>query len=298
MRSIFSMLVGAALLGFGAASAQSDNDEIVVHGRRIDDAMRAFVGEISTPQSRERQIARWDRKVCTRIVGLGGEQAQFLADQIARRSFAVGLSPGSAGCTPNVLIFVARDSDAFTRELVGRYHAMFDAGNSINMSTPGAAALHDFIDTSRAVRWWHVAQTVTADGQVIRNTMAPMPDPVRGFQNLEVIHENRGLSRTERVNRQDFQRAIIIVDAQRVQNASLSALGDYLAMTTLAQLDMSANVGGESILSLFSLPTPPTALTTWDIAYLDGLYHAPRNARNFRQQVGSITSHMHDSLDH
>jgi hypothetical protein len=299
MRQMFIGIGLAALLfSSGAAAQDQRDDEIVVHAQRTDEAMRAFIGEVTIPQSRERQIARWDRTVCLRIVGLATGQGQFIADQIARRTYNVGLRPGADGCTPNVLVFFANDSDAFTRDLVARYRVMFDANNAINMSSPGAVALQDFTATPRAVRWWHVAQTVTADGQVVRNAAAaPIPDPVRGFRNVEVVHENRGFSRLARMNRQDFQRAVVIVDANRVRSVSLQALGDYLAMTTLAQLDMNANVGDESILGLFAAQTPPTALTAWDISYLDGLYHAPRNARTYRQQEGAIAARMHSTLD-
>lgn len=297
MRSL-AIAAATALVFCATSSAQSSrSDDIIVHGQRVDDAMRAFVGEVSVAQTRERQIARWDRKICTRIVGLPTEQAQFLADQIARRAYAVGLAPGAIGCTPNVLLFVARDSDAFARELVERYRVVFDANNVPNMSNLGEAALQDFVATPRAVRWWHVAQTMSADGQRIGNSQ-PYYDERGRPTNLVILRSNRTFNRFERATRQDFQRAVIIIDASRVRNVSLQALGDYLAMTTLAQLDMTADVGDESILSLFTAPSPATALTAWDVAYLDGLYHAPRNARNYRQQEGAISARMHSALDH
>lgn len=258
--------------------------------------MRSFVGEVSVAQSRERQIARWDRFVCTQLVGLRAEQAQFLVDQIARRAYAVGLTPGGRDCRPNVLLFVTRDAGVFTRELVARYRIVFNAGNVGNMSNPGESALEDFVATPRAVRWWHVAQTVSVDGEVIRNSN-PRPNATGGISNVIVMQTTHGSSRLQRQTRQDFQRAIVIVDAARVQNLTLATLADYLAMTTLAQIDMSATVGDESILSLFSSPSHPIALTPWDTAYLDGLYHAPRNARDARQQESAISASMHHDLD-
>lgn len=300
MLRIFPLVAVAALLCVAAASAQSDRrDEIVVHGQRVDDAMRAFVGEIAVPQTRERQIARWDRKICMRLVGLGGEQGQYLVDQVARRAFTLGLTPSGPSCDPNVLIFVTRDSDVFTRQLVARYPAAFTAGNVPNMSTLGEAALQDFVTAPRPVRWWHVAQTVTDDGQIVRNSQPYYRATANGVELAGlVITQSRNPGRIARSTRQDFQRAIIVVDANRTQSVPLATLADYLAMTTLAQIDMGADVGDESILSLFSSASHPSTLTTWDEAYLDGLYHATRNARNFRQQEGQITSRMHRTLDH
>jgi hypothetical protein len=73
-------------------------------------------------------------------------------------------------------------------------------------------------------------------------------------------------------------------------------VADYIAFVSLTQVNPDMSVAGfPSILNLFNTTeaaSRPTALTDWDLDYLDGLYHATRNARSASQQQGEIARRM------
>ncbi|MGH6951328.1 MAG: hypothetical protein ACREH4_10665 [Vitreimonas sp.] len=92
-----TLALASALTAFGFASpaAAQQEEEIVVTGQRLHEMVREFVGEVALAPSSEDQLARWDRRVCAQLAGLGPRHAQFIVDRIAQRSFALGLDPGA-----------------------------------------------------------------------------------------------------------------------------------------------------------------------------------------------------------
>jgi hypothetical protein len=295
--SVLAAMASAALtLQIQAATAQpatNNNDEIVVTGERLRTILRDFVGEVSAPVSGgENQLARWDHRICTGIFGMTRrEQAQFIADRIAQRAFAIGLEPGRSGCKANIVIFVTPDANALANSLVGEYRNLLALQRDVNHNTPNAAALENFSTSSRPVRWWHIANTYSADGMRVSDPIAPMATAngalVRVFDP----------SRLRRATRQDFDRVIIVVDARQAAGHTLSVLADYLAMVSLAQLSPTIETAAyPSVLNLFS-DGSVTGMTNWDIAYLDGLYHASRDANSANQQEGQIANRMSGTLN-
>ena len=72
-------------------------------------------------------------------------------------------------------------------------------------------------------------------------------------------------------------------------------------LRSLAQLDAEADTSATpSILNLFSERAAgadmTTRMTDWDLAYLDGLYAAPRHANNVQTQQRAITRRMEREL--
>lgn len=293
---------GAALslmLLASPAAAQDSNttggDDIVVTAERMREVVRSFVGEVATTSSQDR-LARWDRRICPGLIGIRDrEQAQYMVDRIAQRAFAVGLEPGAAGCTPNILVFVTPDSDALARVVADQYREFIGYHANEAAVTQGHEALDAFIESDDPVRWWHVSQTVSANGQVLSESRTEMAR-TGGFRNAQVIRQNDA-GRLRGTTRQDFSRVIIIVDAQRAAGKQFSALADYVAMAALAQLDPDADTSRyATILNMFEPGAATIAMTDWDVAYLHGLYDAPRASRNSRQQEAAIARSMSGGL--
>jgi len=293
----------AASVAFSVASAaaaqvSTDQETIVVTGQRAEEVARSFVGAASAPPARADQLARWDRKICAGVAGIGASQAQFLVDRISRRAFDVGLRPGAPGCQANVLVVFTREPNQFAaamqnrqREFLGDVHAGLE-----NTSTRGAAALDDFIATTRPVRWWHVSRRTTADGQRVRETPPIVSlDPAIPGTRPPVVRVRA--THVASTTRQDFRNVLIVVDAGQVAGVSVNALSDYIAMATLAQLNPSADLTPfDTILNLFEPNTHhQEQMTAWDIAYLEGLYHVTRNPFHARTQEREIARSMaHD----
>lgn len=296
MRPLAFSIATAAVLFGAAASAQqpvpnsSDND-LVVTATRLEQMIRDFVGDVSVEQQAEEQIARWDGRICPQIAGLNVRQAQFVADRISQRAYQIGLRPGRSNCRANILIFVTPDADRFTKALTDQFPEVFDP-HVTNMHNQGREALEQFVSSDAPVRWWHVSQTVSADGYVVPNTEIRRNNQ-DGFSGAAVMRTGV-TSRVARTTRQDFNRVVLVVDASAAAGSRFDALADYVAMATLAQLNPNADTShNDTILNLFSgAQNIPAAMTAWDIAYLEGLYSARRNATNARRQEADISRRM------
>ncbi|MBI3437792.1 MAG: hypothetical protein HY054_03920 [Proteobacteria bacterium] len=301
MRVLVTMAATCAALSLLALSAPAQqappsqtNDEIVVTGERMRSILRDFVGDISAPaNSSDHQLARWDHRICTGVFGMTNrDQAQFIADRIAQRAFAIGLDASPPGCRADIVIFVTPDANALSHTLATEYRGLLAVRRDVNRHAPDLATLDNFANSSRPVRWWHVTDTVSADGMRIGEPSGNMMQT--GGRAVRVFSPSRLRSAV----RQDFDRVIIVVDARQAAGHTLSALADYLAMVSLAQLSPSIETASyPSVLNLFSGDRSINGLTNFDMAYLDGLYHAPRSAYSSRQQEGQIVDRMEQTLN-
>ncbi len=276
-----------------AAPAPEDQavrlEDIQVSGRRLDDLIQSFVSEVAAP-NRGRGIARWDRSVCVGAVNLRREAAQYLVDRVSTVAEDLGLSPGDPGCTPNLLIVATADGDAFARELVERRRRALRMGGS-GMDR-GAAALRDFQETSRPVRWWQVSMPVDSEtgqravripGECTNDCSSPM-------DYAPTINVSSASRLTTQIVDNIF-RAIIVVDVSKTGAVNSEQLADYIAMVSLAQIDPTADTSAyASILNVFNDPSSASSLTEWDKAYLNGLYDAQRTRQNVRAGKSEIQS--------
>lgn len=284
------LLAAASFLWIAPTSsllAQTTQSEPLIVTGTSREQTEAFVDQMSIASDSAEQLARWDQSVCTSIVGLPQRQGQYLADRIAQRALAVGLQPGAPGCQANVAVFVSADSNATTRRLFEEDRSLFGYHTENNLNTLGQAAFDDFLNTPRAVRWWHVAQTIGADGSPLSGDAS-----VGGVSNAPVARSSGSRLRSD--TRQDLARVIIVVDSRRVGSVQLATLADYVAMVALAQIDTQANTAAfPTIMNLFAdNGQPQAAMTDWDLAFLDALYSATRYAPNVQQQQREIASRM------
>lgn len=292
MLDLFAATAALFLMGQAGAGSAAQSEEVVVTGRRIEEAVQAFVSGLSAPSNGEDQLTRWSQRVCPGVVGLRAAQAQAMADRIAIRALEVGLDVDGPGCTANILILVTADADGAARMLANENRVLMGYyGGDAN--TRGREALAAFVETPRPVRWWHVSQTLTSDGMAIGSSgNAGEPTTV----NLP----SGASSRINRGTQQSLARAVIIVDAQRVGAVPVGLLGDYLAMVALAQLDPDAETAEfPTILNLFSDRaagrTAASGLTDWDLSYLGGLYSGPSD-RGGASQQRDIERRMRDQV--
>jgi hypothetical protein len=274
----------------------SDPNVIVVPGRReLREVVRDFVGDITEP-AKDGQLARFDRRICAGVIGAENRAAQALIDRLSARAMSLNLQVGEPGCRANVLIVLAADANRFTPSFVEQNGALFGV-RDVN-STRGMTALEQFKSSPRAVRWWHVTQTVTDRGQVLGSSDASGGEgSISGAQVARVTNAGRLRSGV----RQDFNRVIIVIDARKAAMAPFPSLADYVAMVALAQIDPTADVSNTpTILGLFNdieAGRPPlNGWTDWDQSYLENLYDAPRYAKSGRLQESAITDNMTKDL--
>jgi hypothetical protein len=158
----------------------------------------------------------------------------------------------------------------------------------------GRRAFARFVASDQPVRWWHVNNLVSGDAEV-RGERGDITNPRSGanWMSGRNSHLHGAMHRA-------LVAAFIIVDANAVRriNYDWAAVGDYVSMVALAQLDPDADTSRYStILNLFTQPNAPRAITAWDVAYLRGLYGATPDETASRQQ-GEIAHAMNADLNH
>ncbi|WP_421732018.1 hypothetical protein [Brevundimonas sp.] len=94
-------------------------------------------------------------------------------------------------------------------------------------------------------------------------------------------------------------RTVILIDTRQTSGLSAQQLADYIAMITFAQIDPQADASPyASILNLFDTPETTMGLTSWDNAYLKGLYKAQRTRQNTRAGNGEIIASIQRTRQH
>lgn len=296
------LALGIALLAGSALAQPSAN-------RANPQTARAFVNEVAIATPAADILGRWNQRICPGVVGASPADAQTIIDRVARRADAVGLRTGEPGCAANLMIVVTPDSDRFAHDVYDHRRELLINQNGVESSSLGAAALSAFVNTPRPVRWWHVSQTVMADGRVLTDhqtapmgasgatAAASLNDPNSagsgdGLAGVDATRVDGTLLR--RSTRQDFGYVMVIIDTTRTAGVPMASIADYVAMVSLAQLNPDLRTANyPTILNLFSEPAPgqarPSGLTAWDTAYLEGLYRTARNARSADAQEAEIS---------
>ena len=273
-------------------------EDVIVSGRTLDSLIRDFVGEVAEP-NRNRGLARWDDRVCVGVANLDGEVARYISDRISTVAEDVGLSVGGPGCTPNILVIATADAGDLARKLTEERRRAFRMGGA-GMDR-GGAALSDFVETDRPVRWWQMAIPVDSEtGDIaVRIPGVCTGDCIDAADHAPQIAVNAASRLTTQIV-DNLTRAIVIVDVDQVSGVSVLQLADYIAMVSLAQIDPKADTSGyATILNVFAAPEVSDSLTDWDLAYLDGLYAAERNhqaTRADRNEIANSIRRSHERL--
>lgn len=251
----------------GPAVSLSD---VIVDGRSLETRIEAFVEELAAPPAR-RGLARWDDPVCIGVANIRPDIARAMIDHVSATALDLGLRVEAPGCSPNILVVFSEDGRALATELVERDGDAFYLG--VGGLDRGKSSLEIFMTGDQPVRWWQVSLPVAGPHRI---RAIRMPGD---FQNRFVAGE--GLLNRGRFVADNLNKVIIIVDAGRVADVSLRQLSDYVALVSMAQVDIEGETGGyPSILNLFDDPAGTPGLSAWDRAYLSALYNAPSERVN------------------
>jgi hypothetical protein len=273
-----------------AATAEAPNvgDEVVVRGRRmsdIEDGLRAeigkFIGEVTVTFA-SRGFARWDGGVCVGVHNLEATAAQYIVDRISLLAQEVGLTAGDPGCAPQVIIVFTTNGSELASNLVETQPRLLRPTLYLGAHR-GLAALDEFVKSDKPVRWWQISLPVDARTGEPAIVLQGQDAPWVGVAGPSRIHS--GI-------RDALQSVVIIVDSTKLHGTTWQQLGDYLAVVSLAQVDLDANPASfDSILNLFTNPAAYSGLTDWDRTYVRALYEFDQE-RNPRLQAGELINEM------
>lgn len=264
----------------------ASNDDIVVTAPTVEDQAEAFVeGLTPRPPGTTAQLPRWDRSICPLIASavVSEEHAQAVLDRLALRARQLGLRTDAPGCRANIVIFVTHYPDELSSNLAAEYRT-FVRYPPLGLRPPSRAEHAAFASGGRAVNWLYISGYLTPDGRSMWDGVGMTSEPP---------------SRLRPLARQDFVEAVIVVDAARIAGMGAHALGDYLALISLARIDPAADpAGAETILTLFQgrPEDSPQQMTVWDESYLRGVYAAQRASRSYLLQQHQIADYVADRL--
>ncbi|WP_313011451.1 hypothetical protein [Brevundimonas sp.] len=272
-------------------------EDIDVVGKSPDRLIRDFANEVAAPNP-GRGIARWDNAVCIGAANLQHEAAQYIVDRVSTVAEDLGLSPGLPGCRPNVLIIATNEPSALATELVRTRLRAFRTGGS-GMDR-GAAALRAFQSSEHPVRWWQQAMPIdSSTGQRAVRIPGECSDDCSDAFDYAPIIPVFAASRLSSQIVDNIFRTVILIDTRQTSGLSAQQLADYIAMITFAQIDPQADASPyASILNLFDTPETTMGLTSWDNAYLKGLYKAQRTRQNTRAGNGEIIASIQRTRQH
>jgi hypothetical protein len=279
--------------------APSDIEEVVVRGQRLGEVednlrlyIRDFIGEV-VAKPPARGFARWYRRVCVGVHNLENSAAQYVVDRISKLALEVGLEPGEPGCAPQVNILFATNAQEMAAAMVESQPRTFMPVAGAAGMDLGRVALDDFVQSDKAVRWWHVSLPVDARTGGAAIELDKNCGAVNGHCPPTV--NVAGPSRIHNGTRDDLIYAIVIVDATKLKGTTWQQLGDYLAVISLAQISPKTNPAAfDSILNLFTNPKAYSGLTDWDRTYVRALYEFDQErieSMQTNELVGLIADH-------
>lgn len=287
-----------------AAQATRLEDVEVIARARAERA-RAFVGEVAAP-ARGRGLGRW-LKICPGIANLDRAVAQPIVDRLAARAGELGIGVEGPGCEANIIVVFTADAGNLTRALVRAEPEVFRGrGGGIDR---GGAALRTFQAGERPVRWWSLSVPINSEtgqravrvpgdragGRVdprVADLLGCNPQDCVGA-GAPIIQSHGGASRLNSQIVDQLYKSIVIVDIDAVSGLNAGQLGDYLAMVTLAQVDLEADTAPfDTVLNLFEDRQGVTGLTEWDWSYLTALYGSDSRRRSAGAQATAVASIM------
>lgn len=242
-----------------------DDVAIVVTGNRdIKKTIRDYVDAL-TKAPGTRQLARFEQRICPRVFGLREAAAAKVTLRMRTVSAAVTQTVAPARCVPNVMLVVARDKPAFMREIARGRDNLFDGLSGDRIRTLVR-------DPAPVTAWQIKGASLAGDGRVISE------------EGTTGIQTNRTIEAATRIRpavRQQFDFAVVVVDARVLDGLTTTQLADYATMRALASLDPTVlSPDAPSILRAIDAPADaqvPLSLTAWDYGFLRGLYRTSGN---------------------
>jgi hypothetical protein len=264
--------------------------------------LRDFVTKLGAPTESGFGYARLNEATCFVVRNLPTQAMVYLVKRMSAAAQAAGLPKAKRGCHPNISLLFADNAKALADSMVKNEPRVFKPFGNEGGTTRGSQALKQFTASDAPIRWWQVTVPVDWSGQFILpnqdaadlsngdGSAASIEDSLQKVQGME--------SRIIRSQRDKLLYTLVIVDMNKLGDATWDQLADYLAMVSLVQVKPDTNMAGyDTILNLFtSGAKAPPMLTSWDKAYLHGVYALNQYLMPF-QQNGALTTQLLNNFD-
>lgn len=218
-------------------------------------------------------LTRWDEPVCPLVAGLPQDQGEAVLARLSADVRAAGGPLGPRHCRANLYVVVAADPSRLVDQWRRKDHGLFGHGHP--------PEIRRFTESSDPVRVWYNSGIQSTDG------MPPSPDPTQlgGAPQLTVPVAP---SRLEFQAVRALSSVLVIAQAKTVNGVTTDQFADYVAMVALARIDpKNRPPAAPTILALFDgRPADAAAgLTTWDAAFLRGVYQTDQASTMQRSTI-------------
>jgi hypothetical protein len=267
--SAFLGLVCTAVI---AASSSEPTETIQVEGSRAEvrKQVETFVAQVTRADGD--LIGRWRDAMCPLVAGLSDAQNEFVRNRMLEVESKVReqSQEHDPKCRPNVFVIITDDADG-----------VFEGWKEHDTKMFLWKTREDLLraDQTGPVRVWHNAVELRSDdGPWVYQHVGPKRALKQGR-----LKDSRIVSSAKEA----ITAVVVLLDTKKMGKVTLAQTADYLAMVTLSQVNLHADVGGtNTILKLFAdaqTVGPPQSLTEWDYAFLNALYrvgyYSPMNQR-------------------
>ncbi|WP_310475840.1 hypothetical protein [Sandarakinorhabdus sp.] len=276
------------------AAAPPDESITVENTRLRADQVRSSAGTYAKaglpPFPDFGQFARWKGPPCISVLGIPDPAlAARVAARIAAAATDAGLAAAKPGCKPNLTVAFTDDARGLVAKVKSRKRSALPAFDPRLFAALDSATL--------PVRWWHVLgpagsgggagapdsgalASATSNATQLGNVLPAGPDAIgTSSWNSSLVDTNLSV----------WARAgVAVVDVGLATGVSLDALADYIALVMIAPMRLPVrDPGVPSVLTLFQPGSTATGLTSWDRAFIKGLYRIQmnRSAQRQRQQL-------------
>lgn len=286
MGALFALTATLALFSISSPTANptgsdQEGSEIVVTGRKAADpkiirsAVRALGHQLDVGGG-DYQMARWIDPVCPVVLGLSASDAKRLEDDVKAVAAKVGAPVAGDPCQRNIEIIITSDPRSALLDEQSRQPWFFRGIPKADVAT--------IIGGSAPIRWGSVTKTYSADGTPMR---------------LDGSVSDADGSRLHAASQTGLGRMIVIVDREKTAGLPLDTLHDYIALVTLAQLNMNVvPTKPETILNATCGDADKGGgLRPFDIAYLKALYSVGPALHGSAQQA-AMTRQVAFTLAH
>ena len=294
MRRLLLLLAStAAILTTAPLAAQTSpatpratpaNSDIVVQGSR--EELRVQLRQIL--DTSEGQLARFESAFCPKVIGYPADWTGHLEKMIRANAADAGLKVEPVGCRPTGLVIFIDDPQRLIAELRKAMPGLFDGYTTRELDLMTAV--------KRPAYGWRTVEMVDKNGLVLATV-----GQINGEASTARIVRNANSSRVTSNVRYDILTSFAAIDIGKTPGHTLRQLADYATMNLMLDLsrDASRKAQPESILSLFSAPSPeaaPQQMSAMDKGTLRGLYGLKANNVSAAVQRGRIAKAMKEGV--
>jgi hypothetical protein len=296
------LILAASVAAASAQPLASPTEHITVTAPR--DAPAAvvdhFVQSFTAPSILTGKVARWENGICPVTSGMAPRFTAFVTARIRAIAAKVGAPVDkNLSCRPNIEIVFTTTPQALL-DGVRKDHKVYLG------YADGAARVDRLALVTRPIQAWYLTATKDLDGNVEVDSFYNMPtEPIANLiSDLAGGGSGKGHVGTRKITggrlknglHTIFQHIIIAADPAKLSDYEVGALGDYIAMLALAQLQ-SLDIC-QPLPSIVNLLGPrceaaPGQISESDLGYLSGLYSMSADG-NLRMQQDGIAYRMRE----